>query len=76
MSGSPGSIDLNNPSAGGDGSNGGNGTDGQNGGPGGDGPLVQVRVALRSGTHPLLQIGPRRKGTRSGFIWSIPREVR
>jgi len=67
MSGSPGSIDLNNPSAGGDGSNGGNGTDGQDGGPGGDGPPVQVRVALRSGTHPLLQIGVTSPGHKERF---------
>ena len=55
-SGSTGSIDPNNPSPGG---NGGNGTDGSNGGDGGHGgdtPPVQVRVAFRSGTHPLLQI--------------------
>ncbi len=55
-SGSMGSTDPNNPSAGG---NGGNGTDGSNGGDGGNGgdaPPVQIRVALRSGSHPLLQV--------------------
>ena len=55
-SGSMGSIDLNNPSPGG---NGGNGTDGSNGGDGehgGDAPPVQIRLTLRSGSHPLLQM--------------------
>jgi hypothetical protein len=56
-SGMMGSLDPNNPSPGGDGSDGGNGTDGQDGGPGGDGPPVKVRVTLKSGTHPLLQVG-------------------
>ena len=56
FSGSPGSTDPNNPSPGGDGSD---GTDGSNGGDGGDGgnaPAVQVQVALRAGSHPLLQV--------------------
>jgi hypothetical protein len=56
-SGSSGSMDPDHPSAGGDGSNGSDGSDGSNGGPGGDGSPVQVRVALRSGSHPLLQVG-------------------
>ena len=55
-SGSMGSTDPNNPSAGGNGGNGTNGSDGGDGGPGGDAPPVQVRVALRSGSHPLLQV--------------------
>jgi hypothetical protein len=55
-SGSMGSTDPNNPSAGGDGSNGSDGSNGQDGGPGGDAPAVQVRVALRSGIHPFLQV--------------------
>ena len=55
-SGSSGSLDPDNPSPGGDGSNGSDGTSGGNGGDGGDGPPVQVRVALRSGSHPLLQV--------------------
>ena len=55
-SGSNGSTDPNNPSAGGNGGNGTDGSNGQDGGPGGDAPPVQVRVALRSGRHPLLQI--------------------
>jgi hypothetical protein len=56
-SGSMGSNDPNNPSPGGNGGNGTDGSNGQDGGPGGDAPPVQVRVALRSGGHPLLQIG-------------------
>lgn len=55
-SGSMGSTDPNNPSPGGDGGNGTNGSDGGDGGPGGDAPPVQIRVALRSGSHPLLQV--------------------
>ena len=55
-SGSSGSTDPDNPSAGGDGGNGSNGSDGQDGGPGGDAPPVQVRVALRPGSHPLIQV--------------------
>jgi hypothetical protein len=55
MSGSPGSLDPNNPSAGGNGSDGGNGTDGSSGGPGGDASPVQIQIALRTGSHPLLQ---------------------
>ena len=55
-SGTSGSLDLNNPSPGGDGSNGTDGSNGQDGGSGGDAPPVQIRVALRSGSHPLLQV--------------------
>ena len=55
-SGSAGSMDPNHPSAGGDGSNGANGSNGQDGAVGGDAPPVQIRVALRSGSHPLLQV--------------------
>jgi hypothetical protein len=57
MSGSTGSIDPDHPAAGGDGSNGSNGSDGQDGRPGDDGPPVEIRIALRSGSHPLLQVG-------------------
>jgi hypothetical protein len=71
-SGSMGSIDPNNPSAGGDGSSGGNGTDGQDGGPGGDGPPVQVRVTLRSGSHPLLQVGVASPGHKERFYLVDP----
>jgi hypothetical protein len=55
-SGSMGSTDPNNPSPGGDGSNGTDGSNGQDGGTGGDAPPVQVRVAFRSGNHPLIQV--------------------
>jgi hypothetical protein len=63
-SGSMGSIDPDHPSAGGDGSNGSNGSDGQDGRPGDDGPPVEIRISLRSGSNPLLQVGittPRQK---------------
>jgi hypothetical protein len=55
-SGTNGSTDPNNPSAGGNGSNGGNGSDGGDGSPGEDAPPVQVRVSLRPGDRPLLQV--------------------
>ncbi len=55
-SGSMGSTDPDNPSPGGNGGNGTDGSNGQDGGPGGDAPAVQIRVALRPGSHPLLQI--------------------
>jgi hypothetical protein len=67
-SGSSGSLDPNNPSAGGDGSNGTNGSDGQNGGTGGDAPPVQVRVALRSGSHPLLQVSVSAVGQQKLYL--------
>ena len=54
-SGSPGSLDPDNPSPGGNGTNGGDGSNGQDGGPGGDAPPVQIQVALRPGSPPLLQ---------------------
>lgn len=72
ISGTPGSMDPNNPCPGGDGSNGTNGTDGTNGGDGSDGPPVQVRVALRSGTHPLLQIGVSAPGHKDRFYLVDP----
>ena len=56
-SGSSGSMDPNSPSPGGNGGNGTDGSNGQDGGPGGDAPPVQVKVAFRAGTHPLLQVG-------------------
>lgn len=56
LSGSPGSMDPNTPSPGGEGTNGSNGADGGDGGAGEDGPAVQVWVALRAGSHPLLQV--------------------
>jgi len=67
-SGTMGSMDPNNPSAGGDGSDGGNGSDGQDGGPGGDAPPVQIRVTLRAGSHPLLQIGVTAAGKQKLYL--------
>jgi hypothetical protein len=71
-SGSMGSIDGNNPSAGGDGTDGTNGSDGQDGGAGGDGPPVQVKIALRSGTHPLLQLSVSAAGHKERFYLVDP----
>jgi hypothetical protein len=67
-SGSMGSMDPNNPSAGGDGSSGTDGSNGQDGGSGGDAPPVQVRVALRSGSHPLLQVGVSAAGKEKLYL--------
>ena len=67
-SGSMGSIDPNNPSPGG---NGGNGTDGSNGGDGGNGgdaPPVQIRVAFRSGSNPLLQVSVSAAGKQKLYL--------
>jgi hypothetical protein len=66
--GMTGSIDPEHPSAGGNGSDGGNGTDGDNGKLGGDGPPVQVRVALRAGSHPLLQVRVFAEGKEKLFL--------
>jgi hypothetical protein len=68
MSGSTGSYDPDHPVAGGDGSSGGDGSPGGVGGPGGNGPPVQVRVALRSGSHPLLQVGVSAEGRERLFL--------
>jgi len=67
-SGSLGSIDPNNPSKGGDGGDGGNGGDGQNGGDGGDAPAVQIQVALRADSHPLLQVVVSAAGHQTHFL--------
>ncbi|MGD0989096.1 MAG: hypothetical protein ABR874_14885 [Candidatus Sulfotelmatobacter sp.] len=67
-SGSTGSMDPNNPSPGGNGSDGTDGSNGQDGGPGGDAPPVQVRVALRAGTHPLLQVGVSAAGQQKFYL--------
>jgi hypothetical protein len=67
-SGSSGSFDPDHPSAGGDGGDGSNGSDGGHGGDGEDGPPVQVRVTLRPGSHPLLQIGVSGQGRESFFL--------
>jgi hypothetical protein len=67
-SGSSGSIDPNNPSPGGDGGNGTDGSNGGDGGSGGDAPPVQVRVALRSGSHPLLQLSVSARGKKRFYL--------
>jgi hypothetical protein len=67
-SGSTGSIDPNNPSPGGNGSDGTNGSNGQDGGRGKDAPPVQIRVALRSGSHPLLQMDVVAPGREEVFL--------
>lgn len=72
LSGLSGSMDPNNPSPGGDGGNGTDGTNGQDGGPGGDGPAVQVQVALRPGSHPLLQVGVTSPGHKERFYLVDP----
>jgi hypothetical protein len=67
-SGSMGSTDPNNPSAGGDGGNGTNGSDGGDGGNGGDAPPVQIRVTLRSGANPLLQVSVNAAGKQRLYL--------
>jgi hypothetical protein len=67
-SGSTGSMDPNNPSPGGNGSDGTDGSNGQDGSPGGDAPPVQVRVAFRSGVHPLLQVGVSAAGHQKFYL--------
>jgi hypothetical protein len=67
-SGSMGSIDPNNPSAGGNGSDGSNGSPGGDGEPGGDAPPVQVRVALRAGSRPLLQVAVSASGHQKLYL--------
>lgn len=68
ISGSMGSTDPNNPSAGGDGTNGSDGSNGGDGGPGGNAPPVQVLVAFRAGSHPLLQISVSAAGKRKLYL--------
>ena len=72
MSGSSGSIDANNPSPGGNGTNGSDGSDGQNGSPGGDAPDVQIWLALRPGSPPLLQAGVLAAGHKERFYLVDP----
>jgi hypothetical protein len=67
-SGSMGSTDPNNPSRGGDGSNGSDGSNGQDGGAGGDAPPVQVRVALKSGSQPFLQVSVSALGRQKLYL--------
>jgi hypothetical protein len=68
LGGTMGSIDPEHPSAGGDGGDGGNGTDGGNGENGADGPPLQLRVAFRSGSHPLLQVSVSSGGANNLFL--------
>jgi hypothetical protein len=63
-----GSIDPNNPSAGGNGGDGSDGGNGQDGGAGGDAAPVQVMVALQSGNHPLLQVRVSASGKTRLFL--------
>jgi hypothetical protein len=72
VGGTMGSVDPDHPSAGGDGTNGSNGSDGRDGDSGGDGPPVQVRVTLRSGSHPLLQVGVTSAGHKERFYLIDP----
>jgi hypothetical protein len=67
-SGSMGSTDPNSPSPGGDGGDGGNGSDGGDGGPGGDAPSAQVRVTLRAGSHPLLEVSASAAGNQKLYL--------
>ena len=67
-SGSTGSMDPNNPSPGGNGSNGTDGSNGQDGGNGGDAPPVEVRVTLRPGAHPLLQMSVSAAGKQKLYL--------
>jgi hypothetical protein len=67
-SGSMGSIDPNNPSAGGDGGNGSAGSDGGDGGSGGNAPAVQIQVAFRAASQPLLQISVSGAGRRKLYL--------
>jgi hypothetical protein len=67
-SGSMGSLDPNSPSPGGNGSDGSNGSDGQNGGAGGDAPPVEIRVALRPGRQPLLEVSVSAAGKQKFYL--------
>ena len=68
ISGTSGSIDPNNPSPGGNGSDGTNGSDGKDGEPGGNASPVEVRMALQTGTHPLLQVSVSTFGHRRLYL--------
>ncbi len=67
-SGSMGSVDPDHPSPGGDGGNGTDGGDGSDGKPGLDGPPVQIRMAFRSGDHPLLQVSVSAEGKQKLYL--------
>jgi hypothetical protein len=68
VGGSMGSMDPNNPSPGGNGTNGTDGSNGWDGGNGGDAPPVDIRVALRSGAHPLLQMSVSAAGKQRLYL--------
>jgi hypothetical protein len=67
-SGSMGSTDPNNPSAGGNGGNGTDGSDGKDGDRGGNAPNVFVRVALRPGDHPMLEVSVSAENNEKLFL--------
>ncbi len=67
-SGMSGSMDPNHPSAGGNGGDGTDGGNGRDGDRGGDGPPVQVRVALESGSTPLLQVSVSAQGKQTFYL--------
>lgn len=67
-SGSIGSMDPNNPSAGGNGSNGTDGSNGQDGATGYDAPSAQVRVALKAGSRPLLEVSVSAAGRETFYL--------
>jgi hypothetical protein len=67
-SGSTGSMDPNNPSPGGNGTDGTDGSNGQDGSPGGDAPPVQVRVAVKSESRPLLQVSVSAAGHQKFYL--------
>jgi hypothetical protein len=68
ISGSTGSMDPNNPSPGGNGTDGTNGSNGGDGGRGANAPPVQVRMTLRGGSHPLLQVGVSAAGKQKFYL--------
>jgi hypothetical protein len=66
--GSMGSIDPNNPSPGGNGGDGTDGSNGDDGHPGGDAPAVQVRVAVKTESRPLLQVSVAAQGKTKFYM--------
>jgi hypothetical protein len=67
-SGSTGSMDPNNPSPGGNGGNGTDGSNGKDGDAGRNAPNVLVRVALRPGDRPMLEISVAAVGEEKLFL--------
>ena len=67
-SGSTGSMDPNNPSPGGDGGNGSDGSNGKDGDAGGNAPNVLVRVGVRPGDHPILEVSVTAAGEDKFFL--------